>query len=101
MYGESKGLKQRHWNCLPTGRFYPDGHVELVKGAHIPGVSWITDEFQIFDNGLIIENYANDSMSRRTRGLVAFGTIDDRNVFRLLPTIDGKLMNWNTLRDYS
>jgi hypothetical protein len=32
------------------------------------------------------------------KGLVAFGTVDDRNIFHLLPRIDGRFVDWKLLR---
>ena len=32
------------------------------------------------------------------KGLVSFGTIDDRNIFHLLPRIDGRFVDWNFIR---
>ena len=88
---------------VPVGRFFPDGRVELLPGVQIPGVSWMTDELQVFDDGVIIEMGLNGTSTsdRRTRGLVAFGTIDEQNVFHLLPLFKGKLLDWNTVRKAS
>ena len=72
--------------------------MSVLKGAHIPGVSWMTDKFQVFDNGLIIEKGTNGTFHRRTRGLVAFGIIDERNIFHLLPLRNGKFVDWEIIR---
>ena len=32
------------------------------------------------------------------KGLLAFGTVDDRNIFHLLPRIDGRFVDWKLLR---
>ena len=36
------------------------------------------------------------------RGIVSFGTIDERNIFHLLPPLkNGKLIDWDTIRQAS
>ena len=32
------------------------------------------------------------------KGLISFGTVDDLNVFNLVPRINGRFVDWNLLR---
>ncbi len=62
-----------------------NGMVNLTRGAEKQGVSWKSDQFQAFDNGTFIEEIhaGNQTEFQRSRGLVAFGTVDERNVFHM------------------
>ena len=65
-------------------------------------MSWQSDTLQLFDNGLLIERDKNGTVIRQSKGLVAFGTIDERNVFHLLPPLrNGRLVDWEILRNAS
>ena len=86
---------------VPAGRLYFDGRIELLPKLEVPGVSWENEEFQVFDDGLMIEKGKKNGTEsiRHMRGIVAFGTIDDRNIFHLLPPLkNGKLIDWDTIR---
>ena len=86
---------------VPAGRLYFDGHIELLPKLEVPGVSWENEEFQVFDDGLMIEKGKKKGTEsiRHMRGIVAFGTIDERNIFHLLPPLkNGKLIDWDTIR---
>ncbi len=86
---------------VPGGRLLSNGMVNLTEGAETPGVSWKSDKFQAFDDGRIIEKVDDGNgtiVTRQTRGIVAFGTVDDRNLFHLMPTIRGQAVTWNLLR---
>ena len=85
---------------LPGKSLRIDGKVELPPEFQTPGVSWQSDTFQLFDDGLLIEKDRNGTIIRKSKGLVAFGTIDERNVFHLLPPLrSGKLIDWDVLRN--
>ena len=56
----------------------------------ILGVSWESEQFRVFDNNTVLDKVTQ----RRQKGVVAFGTIDERNVFNRLPYV----LNWNNLR---
>ena len=87
---------------LPGKSLRFDGKVELPPEFQTPGVSWQSDTFQLFDDGLLIEKDRNGTTIRKSKGLVAFGTIDERNVFHLLPPLrNGKLIDWEILRSAS
>jgi hypothetical protein len=83
---------------IPGGRLLSNGLVNLTVGAEIPGVSWLNDDVQVFDDGRIIHRYANGTVERQSRGVVAFGTVDNRNVFHLLPSHKGRPADWTLLR---
>ena len=77
------------------GRMLRDGRVYLDKGLEREGVSWQGDEWQVFDNGDVIYK---DSEGTKVNGLQAFGTIDNRNVFHLLPKVSGTYPDWTLMR---
>ena len=53
-------------------------------------------DFQAFDDGLVVMQN-----QEHHKGLVAFGTIDEHNIFHTLPAIDGQPVTWQLLRDRS
>ena len=77
------------------GRMLKDGHVALAEGLEKKGISWQSNEWQVFDNGEVI---FNDSSRTKVTGLQTFGTVDERNVFHLLPKINERFVDWNLLR---
>ena len=56
----------------------------------ISGVSWESKQFRVFDNNTVLDK----STQQRQKGVVAFGTIDERNAFNRLPYD----LNWSDLR---
>ena len=87
---------------LPGKSLSLDGKLELPPEFLTPGLSWQSDTLQLFDDGLLIERDKNGTVIRQSKGLVAFGTIDDRNVFHLQPPLrNGKLIDWEILRNAS
>ena len=77
------------------GRMLRDGRVILEPGTEVPGVSWKSRDWQVFDNGTV---WLRESNRFVTKGLQVFGTVDHRNVFHLLPKINGGYISWETLR---
>ena len=67
-----------------------NGTIALQSETSIPGVSWESEQFHVYDNNTVLDKASR----RRQKGVVAFGTIDERNVFNLLPYD----LNWDDLR---
>jgi len=72
------------------GRMLRNGTIALQSETSIPGVSWESEQFHVYDNNTVLDKASR----RRQKGVVAFGTIDERNVFNLLPYD----LNWDDLR---
>ena len=73
------------------GRMLRNGTIELQSDTSIPGVSWESEQFHVYDDNTILDKVSH----QRQKGVVAFGTIDERNVFNPLPYD----LNWTDLRE--
>ena len=71
------------------GRMLSDGTMNLLEQVKYPGTQWESKQFIVNDKGEIYDKFNNKTV----KGITAFGSIDERNVFHMLSNV-----TWETFR---
>jgi len=75
---------------VPGGRMLSNGSMIFLPETRIPGVSWESKTFKVYDNGTVIDKISKETF----KGTIAFGTIDEKNMFHRL----NNNISWASLR---